>query len=131
MVTLSIVLLVGTYLVSLAAVALLAPTHASRFLLGFAGSARVHYLELVLRAVAGAAFVLHARRCASPSSLEFSAGCFSITTAGLVVVPWRWHRAFAERTVPYATRYVALIGFASLVFGAFIWASALAGRGGS
>lgn len=123
-------LLVGTYLVSLGAVALVAPAHASKFLLGFAGSARLHYIELGLRAVSGAAFVLHAPQMRFAEAFGVFGWVLLVTTVGLATVPWRWHRAFAERTVPYATRYVALIGFGSLVFGAFILASALTGRGG-
>ena len=43
-----VVSLAGLYLIALAAVALLAPSRARRFLLGFAGSPGAHYLELAL-----------------------------------------------------------------------------------
>jgi hypothetical protein len=55
--TFAVVLLAGLYLVGLAAAALLAPSRAAGFLLGFAGTARTHSLELALRGLAGGAFV--------------------------------------------------------------------------
>jgi uncharacterized protein YjeT (DUF2065 family) len=48
-----------------------------------------------------------------------------LTTAALALVPWRWHRAFARRAVPYATSHLALVGAASLVLGALVLAAAL------
>jgi hypothetical protein len=51
---LAIALLVGLDLATLAAMALLAPAPTSRFLVGFAGTARAYHLEPVLRGAAGA-----------------------------------------------------------------------------
>ena len=57
----AVVLLAGLYLACLGAVALVAPALARRFLLGFARSRALHYLELTLRLIVGGAFLL-ARR---------------------------------------------------------------------
>lgn len=54
------VALAGIYFLGLAALAFIAPMQARRFLLGFAGSAAVHYLELLVRMAVGGAFVLRA-----------------------------------------------------------------------
>jgi hypothetical protein len=125
--TLGVVLLAGLYFVALAAVALLAPARAASFLLGFAGSARLHYLELVLRCIAGAAFVLQAPQMRFGDAFALFGWMLLLTTAGLVLVPWRRHRAFARRAVPYATRHLALVGIASAVLGGLVLAAALAG----
>jgi uncharacterized protein YjeT (DUF2065 family) len=51
-----------------------------------------------------------------------------VTTAGLLIVPWRWHHRFAQRVVPLFTRYIALIGLVSLAIGGLIlWAVAARG----
>ena len=124
--TLGIVLLVGVYFVTLAAVAMFAPCQAKRFLLGFAGTARAHYIELTLRAAAGGAFVLQAPRMPVASAFAVFGWLLLLTTGGLAVLPWRWHRAFAQRAVPYATRRLALVGAASLVLGGLVLAAAFA-----
>lgn len=125
--TLGIVLLAGLYFVLLAAVALLAPARAASFLLGFAGTARLHYLELALRCIAGGAFVLQAPQMRFAGAFALFGWMLLLTSAGLVLVPWRWHRAFAQWAVPYATRHLPLVGVASLVLGGLVLAAALAG----
>ena len=49
-----VVLLAALYLIVFGVGALLRPTPTKQFLAGFAGSAKVHFLELGLRLVAGA-----------------------------------------------------------------------------
>jgi len=112
-----VVALVGAYLIGLALAAWFVPAQAQRFLLGFAGSAAKHYLELTLRIVAGAAFVWQAPRMAGSEAFNLFGWVLLLTTTGLLLVPWRWHRRFAERAVPQALRHLALIGLASLLFG--------------
>jgi hypothetical protein len=118
----AVVFLSGLYLVALGLLSLLRPSQASGFLLGFATSARTHYLELVLRMLAGFAFVI-----------EFSTQAFELpfhvfgwllvgTTACLFLVPWQWHRRFAQWAVPQAIRYLGLVAFVSLALGATILA---------
>ena len=126
--TLGIVLLVGLYFVLLAAVALLAPARGASFLLGFAETARLHYLELALRCIAGIAFVLQAPQMRFAGAFALFGWMLLLTTAGLVLVPWRWHRAFAQRAVPYATRHLPLVGVASLLLGGLVLAAALGAR---
>ena len=100
---------------------------AAAFLLGFAKTARAHWIELALRFVAGAAFVVQAPHSRFSAALSLAGWALVITTAGLAVVPWHWHRAFAQRAVPYATRYPSLIGMVSFVLGALVLAAALTG----
>jgi uncharacterized protein YjeT (DUF2065 family) len=125
--TFAVVLLAGLYLVSLAAVALASPPHAARFLLGFAATARLHYCELALRGLAGGAFVLQAPHMRFGSAFAVAGWGLLLTTAVLTLVPWRWHRAFAQRAVPYAVRHLRAVGAASLVLGALVLVAALTG----
>lgn len=122
-VALTVVLLAGSYLLSLGAASLLVPARASRFLLGFASSSSVHFAELLLRFVAGAGFVLYAPRMFLPGVFSLFGWVLLVTTAGLLVLPWRWHHRFAQRAVPLFTGHVAWVGLASLAIGSLIlWA---------
>jgi hypothetical protein len=118
-----VVVLAGMYLLVLGSVSLFFPARASKFLLGFASSGLVHFTELFLRCVAGAALVLHAPRMALAGAFTFFGCVLLVTTAGLLLVPWRWHQRFALQFVPLYTRYIALIGLVSLALGGLIlWA---------
>ena len=119
-VALGVVALSAVYLLLLGAASLFVPSRTSRFLLGFAASPSVHFLEMFLRLVAGAALVIYA------PNMQFS-GAFSafgwlllVTTAGLLLVPWHWHRSFAQSVVPRFTRYVSALGLVSLSLGGVI-----------
>jgi len=124
---LAVVVLTGIYFIALGAAALLMPARASRFLLGFAGSAFTHYAELILRLLVGTALVLHAPRMLFPGAFNLFGWVLLATTAGLLLVPWRWHHRFAQQTVPRATRHITLIGLCSLVLGGLVLAAVIRG----
>ena len=122
-----IVVVTGLYFVGLAAVSLSAPGVATRFLLGHAGSAFAHYLELLLRLAAGTAFLLHAPSMRFPAVFDALGRVLVATTLVLCAVPWRWHQRFAQRSVPHAVRYLKLIAIASFVLGVFVLTAAALG----
>ena len=101
--------------------ALAAPARARRFLLGFASSPVLHYAELAIRCVVGAGFVHRAPNMRFPLVFTVAGSVLLLTTAGLVLVPWRWHRRFAERSVPAALRFLPLLGVASLLLGGLVF----------
>ncbi len=116
----SIVMLVGVYLVGLAVSAIFNPTRTTQFFLGFAASARVHYVELVVRGIAGAAVVMQAPHMRYPDAFAIAGWIVLATTIALATLPWRYHRAFAERAVPRATKHMTLIAIGSFLLGGFI-----------
>lgn len=118
-----VVALAGLYFAGLGAASLLYPARASRFLLGFAGSPRVHYIELLLRLMVGAALIVHAPRMPYAPVFGTFGWLLVTTTAILLVAPWRWHRHFAQLAVPMALPYIALIGLASMLLGGVILAA--------
>ncbi|MDZ4701397.1 MAG: hypothetical protein SH809_16920 [Rhodothermales bacterium] len=122
---LAIVLLSALYLVSLAVVSFARPARASTYLLGFAGSALAHYVELGIRIIAGAAFVFRAPYMVFSDYFAVFGWILLVTTAGLMLVPWQWHQAFARRAVPYAVQRLTLVAASSLVAGGFIFYAAL------
>lgn len=117
---LAVVVLSGVYLLALGAASLLVPAGAIRFLLAFASSQAVHFAELFLRFVVGAALVLFAPRMFLSGIFSFFGWLLLVTTACLLFVPWRWHHSFAQQAVPRATRHIALVGLASLAIGGLI-----------
>lgn len=128
--SLAVIVLAGLYLIALGAASLLAPSRAARFLLGFVSSGRAHYLELFLRFIVGAALVLHAPRMFLPGAFNLFGWVLLITTACLLLLPWHWHQRFAQQAVPKATRYIGLIGVASLAMGGFLLAAVVMGSQG-
>ena len=124
---LAVVVLAGLYLLVLGAASLAAPVRASRFLLGFAASGPIHFAELLLRFVVGAAFVLASPRMPLSGAFNFFGWVLLVTTACLLLVPWGWHRRFARNAVPHATRHMTLLGAASLALGGFLLAAVARG----
>lgn len=120
--TLSVItiLLSALYLLALGAASLLAPARTGRFLQGFAGGPAVHYVELLLRIVVGAAFVQFAPNMLFASVFTLFGWTLLITTVFLIVLPWRWHRRFAQRVIPDAIQFLALVGMVSLSLGAVV-----------
>jgi hypothetical protein len=121
------VVLTALYLLALGAASLVAPARASRFLLGFASSLPTHFVELFLRLLVGAALVVYAPRMFLSSAFNLFGWVLLVTTACLLLVPWRWHHRFAQFAVPRVTRYIGLVGVASLVIGGFILAAVALG----
>ncbi|MFC0682534.1 hypothetical protein ACFFGH_32285 [Lysobacter korlensis] len=120
---LAIVVAAGLFFVTLGGVSLVRPQHASRFLLGFAGSPAKHYAELAVRFLVGAAFVLTAPRALAPSAFNLFGWALLATTTALLLVPWHWHHRFAQRAVPEALRLLPVVGLSSVVLGGLVlWA---------
>ncbi len=117
---LCVIVLAGLYLLALGIASLAVPTRANRFLLGFASSQTVHFVELFLRLLVGAAIIHSAPRMLFSGAFALFGWVLLVSTACLLFVPWRWHQRFAQQAVPRATRYIALIGLASLAIGGFI-----------
>lgn len=125
--SLATVYLAGFYFVALAAAAILRPSRAAVFLAGFAQTAPRHYLELFLRAIVGAALVVQASRMPFATAFFTFGWMLVLTTAGLAILPWRWHRAFAERAIPRITRHLITVGCVSLLLGmSILWALSVA-----
>lgn len=125
--TLAFAVIVGAalYLLAFGAASLVVPVQAERFLFGFASSQQVHILELFLRFVVGAALILYAPRMVFPDAFNLFGWVLLVTTACLLLVPWRWHRRFAQYVAPRVARHITSIGWASLVMsGLIFWAVA-------
>jgi hypothetical protein len=116
-----IVLAAGVFLVALAAMSLTVPHTGRQFLLAFARSPAAHFFELAVRFAVGLGFIGHAPHMAA-GTLFFGFGwMLVITSVMLALLPWRWHRSFAQRFVPRATLHMPALGLASLLAGVCIF----------
>lgn len=115
-----VVMAAGLWLVALAALVAVAPARAARLLGAFASSARAHYLEQVLRLVAGAALVVHAAEMRFPDFFRLFGWILVATAAALLVLPWRWHRRFGRWAIPLALRHLRLLALGAFALGALI-----------
>lgn len=122
-VPLAVVAVAALFFVVLGAASLVVPARAGRFLLGFAGSPSRHYAELAARLIVGGAFLLAAPYALWPRAFSMFGWVLVVTTAGLLLIPWRWHHRFARRAVTEALRFLPLVGVASIVLGGLVlWA---------
>jgi len=118
----------GIFLLALGVGALVRPSLARRFLLGFAQSASKHYSELAVRFAIGAALLVAAPRMEGTVVVAGAGLVLLATTAVMLFVPWQSHRAFAQRAVPHALAYLPAIGLSSVAAGsAILWAIFSAG----
>lgn len=94
-----------------------------RFVLAFASSARAHFTEQALRLVAGTAFILFAPEMRYPWVFEIFGWVLIVTSALLLLIPWRWHRWFAQKVLPPVVRHLRLFSLVALGLGGFVlWA---------
>lgn len=122
-VAVAVVAAAGVFLAILGVAALVRPRWVARFLLGFAASGARHGLELACRVAVGAALIRAAPGMAGAAVIAAAGWILLGTTAVLLCVPWRVHRAFAQRTVPRALAFLPAIGVASIAAGAgLLWA---------
>ena len=122
-----VVLLTAFYLLSLGVVSLVAPARAADFLLGFAGSAFLHYIELLLRLAVGGAFLVRAPYMPFSDTFTLFGWILIITTACLFAIPWRCHHRFSQMTGPRVVRNFRLIAVVALAIGSFIFAAVICG----
>lgn len=118
----AVIVVAGVYLVVLGVGCFVRPDAAAGFLLGFASSPFVHYLELVIRVLVGASLLEMSGALASALIFNVFGWVLIVTSLVMFVVPWRWHRQFAQQAVPQALRYIGVVGAASIMFGvALVW----------
>jgi hypothetical protein len=110
-------LLVAAFLVALGLSCFVRPVLAQRFLGGLGSTARLHFLEVALRLVAGAALVVSAPRMLLDSAIAAFGWIVLATSVGMALVPWRLHQRFAAVVVPRVFRRLRVVGFVAAAGG--------------
>lgn len=109
----------GAFCLALTGFAILSfvkPAKVERFLHAFASSARAHYTEQLARLLLGAALVVRAPEMWQPSAFRALGWIIVATAIALMLLPWRWHHRFAERTIPMVIRHLWLYALAVVAF---------------
>lgn len=114
---LAIVVTAALYLLVLGGSALLRPEYARRFLGAHATTRTLHFTELALRILAGAAFIITAPHAVFTPVFLLFGWVLVASSVALAIVPWRLHQRFAAWSVPQAMHYLPLIGVASIAGG--------------
>jgi hypothetical protein len=115
-----VVIAFALFLIGLALVIAIWPPRAERVLRLFASSARAHYTEQALRMLVGISMVNLASDMRSPDLFQMFGWLMIVTTIGLLLVPWRWHRAFAARVMPQVYARMRLFAVGAFGLGVFI-----------
>src|SRR5262249_18308068 len=105
------------------------PAVIERFLMLFASSARTHYVEQVLRLLAGAALVVLSPAMWQPKIFWLVGWAIVASSIALICFPWQWHHRFAERVQPMFFRYLRLYAVGAFAFGAALLYGVFAGGG--
>ena len=115
-----LVTLLGLFLVAFGVVAFARPAAARAFLAGFAGSAFTHYAELAVRMSFGWALILASPNLSGSTGFAGAGSVLLVTSALMLLVPWKLHRSFARIAVPKAPFVLRGMGVASACAGAFL-----------
>ena len=115
-----IVVACGLFLIGLTGLIFATPTVAERFLMAFASSARTHYVEQFLRLLIGASLVVLSPVMWQANMFRLIGWAISLSSVGLMLIPWRWHQRFGEHVLPMLVRHMRLYAVASFAFGALL-----------
>lgn len=112
-----VALLAATFLVMLGLACFVRPVHAQRFLGSLASTARLHFIEVILRLVAGIALVVSAPRMLLGSAIAAFGWIVLATSVGMALVPWRLHQRFAAVVVPHVFKRLRVVGLVAAAGG--------------
>jgi hypothetical protein len=113
----TVALLAATFLVALGLGCFVRPETTRRFLGAFASTARLHFVEVALRLIAGTALVESAPDVQLGRAVAVFGWMILGTSLVLAVVPWRLHQRFAELVMPHVLGRLRVIGLVSAVGG--------------
>ena len=115
-----VVVAFGLCLIALAAMIVIKPLLAERFLKRFASSARAHYSEQTSRLIAGVALVTFSPSMWYPDLFKSFGWLIIITAVGLFLTPWKWHHRFSKWAIPLAIRHMRPYAFGAFALGTLI-----------
>jgi hypothetical protein len=115
-----VVLGFGLFLIGLALQIVIRPSAAERFLGSFASSASAHYTEQGLRLLVGVSITNFASAMWCPDVFRIFGWSIIVSTAGLLLIPWRGHHKLAIRVMPPVYRHMRVFALGALCMGAFV-----------
>lgn len=115
-----IILLTGHFLIGFCFVSFIKPEATKHFLRQFASSAKAHYIEQLIRIVIGISLVLNASQMQLMNFHLVLGWLIVITSLGLLGIPWRWHKKFADKVIPWVIRLLPLYAIGCLMLGSIL-----------
>lgn len=112
-----VILVAALFLIGFAFIAVIKPASAKHFLRQFASSAQAHYSEQLIRIVFGLSLILYAQQMQFMHFHLALGWLLVITSLGLLGVPWRWHKKFADKVIPWVIRLLPVYAIGCLVLG--------------
>ena len=112
--------LFGFSLITLLIVTLLKKEFAITFLSSFASSAKAHYIEQLLRLIAGLGLLIYSDNMLFPDLFGIFGWVLIATSASLIIMPWKWHNKFGKRAIPFVIRNLVLYAVSASIMGLVI-----------
>jgi hypothetical protein len=125
----AVIVAFGLFLIALTGVVIANAPLAERFLMSFASSARTHYAEQAVRMLVGVSLVVLSPAMWQTSVFRVVGWATVISSAVLILLPWRLHQRFGLRVLPVLVRHMRLYAFAVFAFGALLLYAVFADRG--
>jgi hypothetical protein len=115
-----VVVACGLFLIALTGVVFAKPALAERFFMSFASSARTHYIEQALRLLIGSSLVVLSPAMWQTNMFRLVGWAIVVSSAALILIPWRWHHRFGEWVLPMIVRHMRLYAVGLIAFGAVL-----------
>lgn len=115
-----VVVACGLFLMGVAGVVFTRRALAERFLMSFASSARTHYVEQALRLLMGASLVVLSPAMWQASMFRVLGWAIVISSAALILIPWRWHHRLGKWVLPMVVRRMKVYAVGLFAFGALL-----------
>lgn len=115
-----ITLLFGLSLITLLIVTLLNKKFATTFLSSFAGAAKAHYIEQLLRLMVGLGVLIYSNSMLLSDLFGIFGWVLTATSALLIIMPWKWHNKFGKIAMPFVIRNLILYAVSASILGLVI-----------
>lgn len=115
-----IILLTGHFLIGFCFVSFIKPAATQHFLRQFASSAKAHYSEQLIRIIIGISLILNASQMQLMHFHLVLGWLIVITSLGLLGIPWRWHKKFADKVIPWVIRLLPVYAIGCLLLGSIM-----------
>ena len=110
----------ATFFIGLAGLVFAKPAVAERFFMGFASSARTHFIEQILRVLFGGALVTYSSAMWQADIFRLVGWIIVVSSVALILFPWQWHHRFGKRMLPVFIQHMRLYAIGTFAFGAVI-----------
>ena len=112
--------LFGLSLFALLIMTLLKKEFTMKFLSSFASSAKAHYIEQLLRIIAGLGLLIYSDHMLFPALFKIFGWGLTASSALLIIMPWKWHNKFGKLAIPFVIRNLVLYTISASIIGLVI-----------